>query len=814
MITLAEIAQQIVPRRTVLFLGAGASVPSGGPTSQGLARHLEQTLARGEVISDELRELCTILEDRYGRPALVGAIRDKLRTLSPAGGLLALPEYDWKAIYTTNFDTLVEAAFSRCQRDLVPIVSNYDYGKIEGSEGIPLLKLHGCISTDVVDGHRARILLTERDYDAYRDYRQVLLQRLSLDMHTKDVLVVGHSLRDPHLRSEVNEAARLHQEAGAPGRLLALVYEGDPDRARILESKGIQVACGGIDELMDALSKCPAVSPARASAVPEAGLLPLELRSCTMDVAQEAAKNPNVSRLFNGSPATYADIATGVTFGRSVETRLLAKATAEVNICMSILGVAGVGKTTLARRLAYQMCQQGMLVWEHNADFPLKSGAWVQVESLLRQTSAHGVLLVDDAPTFMRQINMLADGLGRAEDPRLRLLLVAETSQWVPRTKSPIVFRRGHIEWMTQLDEADIDALLNLLAQQQGIRQLVDPSFAHLSRQLQKDLLTRKCRADMYVSLKHIFSTEGLDEIILREYARLSEDLQDIYRTVAALEAAGTRVHRQLVLRLLGVPATILSAHLATLEGLVDEYDIFPDDGIFGWRTRHEVIAETLTRYKYADQDQLFSLLTQVIGTLNPTVWLELRTLSDLCNSKFGIQRLADPDRKQALYTRLIDKAPGERIPRHRLIAELLHSENLSAAEQAIVSAERSVGLDSPIHRYKVLLHLRRARGTEGLLEEDRRALVLEARRLAHEGIRRFPKDKYAYTVFEDVGRTFYELTKDPCFLDEAISVMRKGYEETFDPDLASRLRTLERERPPLGEPPPAASPPGPDSSG
>jgi hypothetical protein len=297
----------------------------------------------------------------------------------------------------------------------------------------------------------------------------------------------------------------------------------------------------------------------------------------------------------------------------------------------------------------------------------------------------------------------------------------------------------------------------------------------------------------MYVALKNIFGTEALDEILLREFAHLSEADRDVYRSVSALEAAGTRVHRQLILRLLNIRADTLAGMLSTLEGLVDEYDILPDDGLYGWRTRHEVVARTIARFKFSDQEELLSLFVDVIAASNPAIYVERRTLNDLCNADFGIRRIVSEEQRIKLYEAIIEKAPGERVPRHRLVRELLNLDMPERAEYALRDAVEAVGLDSPLHRYKVLLLIERAQRSAGLMEEDRVALLMEAKALAHEGIRRYSDDKYSYLIFSRLASAYFGVTKSEAFIAEAIEVLRQGLEKLSDPQLARELRELEQ---------------------
>lgn len=297
------------------------------------------------------------------------------------------------------------------------------------------------------------------------------------------------------------------------------------------------------------------------------------------------------------------------------------------------------------------------------------------------------------------------------------------------------------------------------------------------------------------MSRKRVFSNDSLDMIILNEYAELSEPLQEIYRFVAALEASGTRVHRQLLMRMTAMRADQVAAALAGLSGIVDEYDIKVRDGIFGWSSRHLVISRKIAEYKFSSVSELENLFGDIIDSINPAVQVELQSLRDICDTEYGIGRLGDASVRQRLYRKIIKIAPAERIPWHRLIRELLEEEPIGDVEYVIKNAIESVGVDAPLDRYQVKLLMIRARKTIGITEGDRVALLRKAYETADRNIGRHRHDKYSYTTLCDVAVELVRKGQPIQILDEAIAKMRIGADSILDPQMTASLRRYEETR-------------------
>lgn len=789
---LSELAATVNPEQTVLLLGAGASIPSGAPTGARLARYLADKLSPPPD-GDDLAEIAGIFEGRRGRRELAIAVKQRLNDLQPAGGILALPTYRWKGIYTTNFDRLVEIAYRNAGVDLDVVRSNFDFSTTTGSTAAVLYKIHGCTSQDIGFGERARMVLTELDYDEVKQYRQSLFVSLQMSMMNGNTLVVGQSLRDHHLRELAKEVGGLRTQ-GVQGRVFLLVYDYDEDRARLLEQRGIEVVQGTLDDLMHHLQSVqPPPAPLPGDSEPTT--LPAHLATTTVAVAHAVTLAADPLRLFNGSPATYADIHDGLTIARNNEPRLRQSQTGRRGFFLVLAGAAGVGKTSLARRLLHFRHGEGFLVFEHLNHYPLDVDGWINFETKLRNSKRQGMLLIDDCAQHLSAVSRLVDALGKLDRPFLRVVVTVNAAQWKTRAKSPYFYSRGTYERLSLLAESDIRELINLVDRKPEIRTLVEPAFLNLGYEDKIRRLRERCSAEMYVCLKNIFQADQLDEILLREFADLDDDAQDVYRYVAAVQSMGGKVHRQLIMRLLGIDATGLLNLLERMADVVSEYDINVRKGLYGWTARHDVIAQVISTYKFADQEELRQLLDRLIEGLNPTEYLELETARGIAGNDMGIPRLTNRRHQVELMRKLIHIVPGERTPRRRLIRIFLDDGLLDEADRAIRSAQDELGSDGIVERYRATLTLRRALNTVRLMEEDRYAMLLEAERIALRCVSDWPHDRYNYRVLADVGIALADRFGHLEVLDNTITLMRDGETDNPDPDFIRDRRDLERTR-------------------
>lgn len=792
-IDLPILCRRIDPKHTVLLFGAGSSIPSGAPSGADLSMRLLDKF--GLAASNlALIDAATIIEARFGRRPMIEALQAIVAPVSPMQGILNLPDFDWASIFTTNYDEVIEKAYKKRGKDIYSVSSNYDL-KIGFDQGTQVLyKIHGTIGSDVCFGHQHRMVVTAQDYDTTSDHREYLYVKFAEQLYSKNAIIIGYSLSDPDLRTIIDEAVRIKKSRGAPGKITVFIYQKDDNQALIYEARGFDVCFGGIDAFFAELVKHAA--PTRL--VMDASDDPLDrVRALLPSTVVVSSRRQNeagaLSKMFNGSPATYADIMRGWTFERDFSDKLEAQLAGDGASVAYVLGPAGCGKTTGVRKVLNQLVDRDVYCWEHLKDLPLSASSWVEMDAVLRERVERGVLFVDDAHENLHAVNQLVDEITRQGIPALRVVLVSSKPQWNPRLKSAAIFKYGQMYEVGALSPREIDSLLDVLEQSRDVSSLVESRFTGFNREERRRRLTERCGSDMFVCMKNIFAFDAFDDIILREYASLDTDYQEVYRRISGMEAAGVRVHRQLVIRTVGIQAAQVARYLGDLEGLIEEYTVNERNGIFGWKVRHSVIADIISRYKLSDPDEYYRLLENTIDNLNPAYSIEIMSMNEICDMRKGMGRVFDREKQNILLRKMISKAPRERVPRHRLITNLIKMNEFDAANTEIRIFENELRIDGPVQRYKVQLRVERAKHAKGVLDEDRLAMVREAASLAEAGIERFSDDKNLYSVYLEAGVAYYRYAGSREVFDRAIQAAKSAYDRILDPDLRQTIMKFER---------------------
>lgn len=119
-------------------------------------------------------------------------------------------------IWTTNYDTLLERAFSEFLVDVK--VNDDSISRNIIKSDIEIIKIHGCISRS----HHDEIIITQEDYEDFLDKKPAISQRLSNDLLKKSFFFIGYSYRDPNIRNIMLASRRLSKKATQEHYLIML----------------------------------------------------------------------------------------------------------------------------------------------------------------------------------------------------------------------------------------------------------------------------------------------------------------------------------------------------------------------------------------------------------------------------------------------------------------------------------------------------------------------------------------------------------------------------------------------------------------
>ena len=276
------------------------------------------------------------------------------------------------------------------------------------------------------------MIITETDYDHTKDYRQKIYDAMRADLAESNLVIIGHSLTDQDIKEEIARAISINSESMAGGRITLVMYIRDENRASLYESKGIRVVFGGIDEFFSELAKCTPSHRLVASSSDNPVSDNPALNTSVVDIEHELAHaDVDVSRMFNGGAASYADIQGRLTFQRNLVSELSEGLIDQGKAVGIILGASGVGKTTAARQALLKIRERGFKCWEHKSDDTLDAAAWIAAALKLHHSEQLTALLIDDAHEYLHEINELIDGIINNNITSFKLVLSTSRNNWL-----------------------------------------------------------------------------------------------------------------------------------------------------------------------------------------------------------------------------------------------------------------------------------------------------------------------------------------------------------------------------------------------
>jgi hypothetical protein len=792
------IARRVLAGKCILFLGAGASISSGAPASDDLAKSICQDI----LMTDEtypLAEAAAYADASAGRRATCDLITARLSGLQPSDSLALLPSFPWQAIFSVNFDDLVEKAYEATPKTraaelhLHTSADNLDYTP---PGHVPLYMVHGSYK-DPLDP-RMGLLLTPDDFITAASQRRALYRKLADRMQQEEVIYIGFAMRDPDFLKVVADLwEAVDNQAPLVPRGYALVPDFPHFMQKLWDTKKITLINATLEQFAIAITQLATgkqkPQPIEIGAKP---ILASFLRTVPVgsdteadlarafDFPEHDSGEPDPSLFFRGAPATWADIRSRIDAARTVTDSLLGRLLIDPNDepatpqsrstkFIMITGPAGTGKSTLMRRLAWEVANTWArpTVWLRDpalAQFDL-------IEYLAEAAHQRLYVFVDNAADAGTQIVYV---IGRCRTRKLPVSFVVadRENEWEASTDArplepDITFSLGRIT------EEEANAVLDRLAES-GQLGTLEP----LSRPDQVSRLMDRAARHLLVALREA-TEEGrrFDDIVVDEYKHIpSETGRNAYLDVCTLYQFGILTRAGILSRAVGVPLAAFGDEvLRPTHHVIIERQPIPHEQP-QYQARHEVVAQIVFRRTLPTSARRTNQIMALLRQLDPGYrddfrafvrlvshnWLRLIGLDSKDQGDiYALARRLRPGdalilQQQALSMRWVDPvesrrlikeaeeiAPNNDSIKHSRATLLLDDawrtagdEQTLLLDQAQAEFERLVRLDpsNPASYVSLAkLHHRRSRNADNI--EQRIALLVDAQRVLRQAFQRCP---------------------------------------------------------------------------
>lgn len=193
---LREFPESLHDGTGAVFVGAGVSMAAGYPSWSDLLTDIGAEIG---VNPRDILDLAALAQWHIRETGAATGVRNVIRR--EIGRERPLPDVvqtlarlPVRHIWTTNYDRLIERAFSEIGRPLAAVSSGSDLSIKAASGAARLYKMHGTV--DRLDD----IVISTDDYELYRTKRRAFLPLLEAHLSSMSMLFIGLSLTDPNIR--------------------------------------------------------------------------------------------------------------------------------------------------------------------------------------------------------------------------------------------------------------------------------------------------------------------------------------------------------------------------------------------------------------------------------------------------------------------------------------------------------------------------------------------------------------------------------------------------------------------------------------
>ncbi len=730
-------------QRTVLFLGAGASLkakhPDGDQIPQGdeLRYRLCKKFLNDELMEKPLNAVAAMAANEVGLTEFQRYISELFMPFEPADFHLLIPTFQWRAIATTNFDLIIERAYTSVpasQQTLVKSVKdgdNFDSRLNKETNPVGFYKLHGCIESYA--DLEIPLILGNEQYASYGKKRTRLYNRFRDLGFEYPIIFSGYSISDPHIQellfdltdSDIDrppyyylspKISDFEKRYWANLRVFAVettfedflrtIDQAVPDFAR-----AIPVNIGGGELSIRKHYRIPQPS--------ESLSLKSYLDTDTTHVHSGlTALSQNPSEFYHGYDNGWGCILQNLDAHRSfsdsvlVDAVLLSEEERDTAEFFMLKGPGGNGKSVSLKRIAWEAgVTYDNLVLFNEIPAGLRIEPLAEIHHL---TGKRIFLFVDRVALVRDELRKLLDS-SRSQSIPLTIVGAERDNEW--NIYCEHLERFLHQEFPVRyLSEREIQALLNLLEHHNALG---------LLKNLSPEDRTRKfiegAERQLLVALHEATLGVPFEEIIVDEFRRIEPAAaRNLYLDICALHQFDAPVRVGLISRAAGIRFEEFQEELIQpLENVVHVVKDNHRRDVY-YRSRHQHVAEIVFNQMLPSPEDKFDLLARLIEAMNIDYSSDLETFSRLIKGRGIADMFPSIELGRLFYDRAQETMPNDSFVWHqRAVFEIQHGGgSLVQAEEAATHAFKLNSTSRSIQHTQAEIARRMANDTDDPLRK------------------------------------------------------------------------------------------------
>lgn len=207
-IFIKEFVAQLKCEKAALFIGSGISRNAGYANWKDILRECAEEIELNVEKEEDLITLAEFYVKGKQRTKIDKTIASYFRdsTGTPQKVHELITTLPLRSIWTTNYDTLIERAYSRADITYSVVTNDDSYISSNPAATIKIHKIHGDVNCP------KDCVITRKDYEKYEETHDIVLSELKGEMCTNSFLFLGYSFSDIDIQHILSKIRLIYED--------------------------------------------------------------------------------------------------------------------------------------------------------------------------------------------------------------------------------------------------------------------------------------------------------------------------------------------------------------------------------------------------------------------------------------------------------------------------------------------------------------------------------------------------------------------------------------------------------------------------